>query len=382
MVAIPPNQVSLPQHDIQSFMRTLKPCVHSRFFALGFSRFPDTETQRRDSLIPERVSFRVDHFGMPPMKEISPGYRVLQVAFLSVTGAALSACTVTWPTPPAVLGPTPASLSTLRSHQSNKFTAIDTFNNGRTDYLLPNPNNKYIWAYGFLMPGHRYAIYNVLDVDKLTRSGSGTAEVTLKNGQMFKTSTLYMHIYRCSDIHTCQNTNLRDQKYFPFQQLSSRKIQQTINDPAHHRWATAFTYAFTDQNPFIPSGDGFGYVIENVKIVPGTAGLELRLRRMYAADSRVNEAYARASAKRKIAREQARRALVHNVAVDTRRMRKHIKIGTETNCGSVFELRLPMVGVQTPKGMQYIPLNNLYSPNVGCEFQHGLYVGPIYQFNY
>lgn len=33
-------------------------------------------------------------------------------------------------------------------------------------------------------------------------------------------------------------------------------------------------------------------------------------------------------------------------------MRKSIKVGTHTNCGPIFDVRLPMSGVQTTSGMQ------------------------------
>ena len=56
-------------------------------------------------------------------------------------------------------------------------------------------------------------------------------------------------------------------------------------------------------------------------------------------------------------------------------MRQAIKVGTQTNCGQVFDVRLPMVGVQTPVGIQYIEVNRLYSPGRGCTFVEGVYQG-------
>jgi hypothetical protein len=56
-------------------------------------------------------------------------------------------------------------------------------------------------------------------------------------------------------------------------------------------------------------------------------------------------------------------------------MRQTIKVGTQTNCGQVFDVRLPMVGVQTPVGIQYIEVNRLYSPGRGCTFVNGVYQG-------
>ena len=60
---------------------------------------------------------------------------------------------------------------------------------------------------------------------------------------------------------------------------------------------------------------------------------------------------------------------------DSVAMRQHIRVGTQTNCGQVFEVRLPMVGVQTINGMQFIDVSRLYSPNTTCRFVNGQYVG-------
>lgn len=56
-------------------------------------------------------------------------------------------------------------------------------------------------------------------------------------------------------------------------------------------------------------------------------------------------------------------------------MRKRVRIGTQTNCGQVFDVRLPMVGVQTMRGTQYIDISKLYGPDADCNFVNGVYVG-------
>jgi hypothetical protein len=57
-------------------------------------------------------------------------------------------------------------------------------------------------------------------------------------------------------------------------------------------------------------------------------------------------------------------------------MRKSIKIGDTTNCGAVFDVRLPMIGVQTSAGIQYIALKRLYGRSAPCRFVNGQYVAP------
>lgn len=63
------------------------------------------------------------------------------------------------------------------------------------------------------------------------------------------------------------------------------------------------------------------------------------------------------------------------VLAEAEQMRKNVRIGTRTNCGSVFDLRLPMVGIQTSVGMQFLPLDKLYGPSANCRFINGNYVG-------
>lgn len=45
-----------------------------------------------------------------------------------------------------------------------------------------------------------------------------------------------------------------------------------------------------------------------------------------------------------------------------------------TNCGRVYDVRKPMVGVQTPAGQMYIPLDQLRGPSSGCRIVNGQYV--------
>jgi hypothetical protein len=57
-------------------------------------------------------------------------------------------------------------------------------------------------------------------------------------------------------------------------------------------------------------------------------------------------------------------------------MRKHTHVGTMTNCGEVFDVRLPMVGVQTIENAQFIDVSRLYMPATDCLFANGVYAGP------
>jgi hypothetical protein len=89
------------------------------------------------------------------------------------------------------------------------------------------------------------------------------------------------------------------------------------------------------------------------------------------------EAAARQAREAAFAQEkQAREERLSKREDDAVAIRKAVRIGAETNCGTVFDVRLPMVGIQTSNGMQYIRLDRLYAAGAGCVFQNGQYVGP------
>lgn len=55
--------------------------------------------------------------------------------------------------------------------------------------------------------------------------------------------------------------------------------------------------------------------------------------------------------------------------------RNSIQIGSWTNCGQVYDVRKPMIGVQTMIGQQYIDINRLFPQGFGCHFKNGIYFG-------
>jgi hypothetical protein len=76
--------------------------------------------------------------------------------------------------------------------------------------------------------------------------------------------------------------------------------------------------------------------------------------------------------------ERARRQqeLQAKLLAEAVEMRKTIAIGTRTNCGLVFDIKKPMIGVQTMMGMQYIHVDQLWGPSSDCHFRNGVYTGP------
>ncbi len=104
---------------------------------------------------------------------------------------------------------------------------------------------------------------------------------------------------------------------------------------------------------------------------PEKAGLEKKLDDRQARWAQVQADVAKRREVQRAEQQAQERALER----ESLEMRKHIRVGTMTNCGQVFEVRLPMIGVQTINGMQFIDVSRLYSPNANCRFVNGQYVG-------
>ncbi len=104
---------------------------------------------------------------------------------------------------------------------------------------------------------------------------------------------------------------------------------------------------------------------------PGKAELVAKLDRL---DERWKQVLQRRE-QQQAAERAARQAREEAIQKEAAQMRARVRIGTQTNCGAVFEVRLPMVGVQTMNGMQFLPLSQLYGPSANCRFVNGQYVG-------
>ncbi|WP_150559459.1 hypothetical protein [Pandoraea bronchicola] len=67
-----------------------------------------------------------------------------------------------------------------------------------------------------------------------------------------------------------------------------------------------------------------------------------------------------------------RRAMLRDA---TNKLRQYPSVGTKTNCGPIFEVRLPQVGVTTIEGPKFVALADLYAPGVACYLVNGKYDG-------
>jgi hypothetical protein len=113
-------------------------------------------------------------------------------------------------------------------------------------------------------------------------------------------------------------------------------------------------------------GDRVSVVSESDR---GTIAGKLDAEQRALADQRIAMADER---QRAVADRRIRDQQIENEAVE---MRKTIRVGTHTNCGPVFDVRLPMIGVQTAIGMQFIEVTRLYGASADCHFENGIYQG-------
>lgn len=79
--------------------------------------------------------------------------------------------------------------------------------------------------------------------------------------------------------------------------------------------------------------------------------------------------------KKQAEKQLAFEAQERKIEAEAIQMRNKLRVGVQTNCGQVFEIRSPMIGVQTIVGMQFIDISRLYGPSANCRFVNGQYVG-------
>ncbi|MBI3775812.1 MAG: sel1 repeat family protein [Gammaproteobacteria bacterium] len=61
-----------------------------------------------------------------------------------------------------------------------------------------------------------------------------------------------------------------------------------------------------------------------------------------------------------------------------RTLRKTLKVGDETHCGLVVEVKSPIVKIQTKIGEHWIKIEQVYPPNsMSCDFANGAYKDPF-----
>lgn len=229
---------------------------------------------------------------------------------------------------------------------------------------------------GFEINGKLYNARDLVDVTSDDTIQRGVKKITahFKNGDVQSALAGYGWISErgeygyygpnwaaCSRQKRCHSWNV-------ISHVDSRasldQILTAIDDNQLHREpfteSSGLTYAADDRA--IPRSTAF------TRLTALTDAEREQLRAEIAAEQGRRDAYAEALQAVRLAKEAA-------IIAEAQQMRRTVRVGTRTNCGLVFEVRLPMVGVQTSIGMQFLPIDELYGPSVTCRFFNGNYIG-------
>lgn len=82
----------------------------------------------------------------------------------------------------------------------------------------------------------------------------------------------------------------------------------------------------------------------------------------------------RVEIEKRLAQEKERQLAA--VQQTTERLRKHLKIGDDTNCGLVIEVKPPIVKIQTMNGEYWMRIEQVYPTGIECRFVNGEYQAP------
>jgi hypothetical protein len=203
---------------------------------------------------------------------------------------------------------------------------------------------------------------NLKDIEAISASGDQrTATIALRDGTTQKMLAGQVRLQWCAQGYPCDwasdySTGTLDSGYSESRMLAgSRYASANIQLNERLFFLKGMTLTFLE-------GDEFTRVS--------------KLRADYWAGLGEQERAARVASQQR-AEEAAAAAKSREAALESEAeaMRRGVKIGTQTNCGPVFDIRLPLVGVQTSVGMQFIMLSRLYGPGAGCALLNGQYVG-------
>ena len=56
--------------------------------------------------------------------------------------------------------------------------------------------------------------------------------------------------------------------------------------------------------------------------------------------------------------------------------RKGLRVGDDSNCGMIIDIKPPIIKIQTQIGEKWIRLDQVYPPSTGCQFFNGVYQPP------
>jgi hypothetical protein len=270
---------------------------------------------------------------------------------------------------------TPAQeMESLKVYPDNRVGFVIKGSGKRTVYSYhDNPNE--ILAYRF-HTGSQYSYFNAIDIASIISDGNRNMPtvVTMNDGHSYKSNADSFGLFRCNTQKACSletggNIRYAEIKTINANVLFDRSISEDSINP--------YIYDSFPLSEFLPSRHS------STEINP--KGGQLYSKLVQQLDERMRHAkYAAGVIFDKKKEKQDREAVLRTerlrfIEQEAKNMRANAKIGTFTNCGQIFDIRLPMVGVQTTMGMQYLQLDLLYGQSVDCRFVNGHYDGITYR---
>lgn len=256
----------------------------------------------------------------------------------------------------------------LKVYPDNRVGFLIRMSDGKTVYSYhDNPNE--ILAYRFYT-GSQYSYINAIDIASIASGRNSPTVVRINDGTQYKSNADSFGLYRCDTQKVCALETGGSIRYAKIKTvytdvLSDRSISE--------KGAKPYIYESFPLSIFLPSRTS------SQEIKPQSGQLYTQM--MQQLDVRMRHANhagdeLRRQEHEKQTREVALRAeRMRLIEQEAKNMRANPKIGTVTNCGQIFDIRLPMVGVQTMIGIQYLKLDLLYGTSADCQFVNGQYVG-------
>ena len=265
---------------------------------------------------------------------------------------------------------------TPEEKEARQKATLNVYEDNRVWFKAGGNSPFYAWtkdpakAFALMINGR---IYNAKDISTISVSSenhSQTISVLLKSGETIKDSYKYGTWNVMWLICNAQKECPTEGSFYTSTPNSNigkflNSVHQNTLTP-NRDWGYQRPELITDSRS-IPTGGGL------ISFLTEAQGLQIQNKfgdegKQWA---KVQEEKAQQHEVKRLALE-ARAREIENEAVE---LRKRIRVGAKTNCGQVFELRLPMVGVQTIHGVQFIDLSRLYGPSAECRFRNGQYVG-------
>jgi hypothetical protein len=256
---------------------------------------------------------------------------------------------------------------------------FETFLNGHPNYYAWTKNDGDVIV--FKIKNHQYNAKDIASINFTPNKTGGAATVTvrLKSGEVIS-DTVVAYTGKNSAWLVCdRERNCPTGKY-----ISDNNYQNSMGGALEGVYVNEIENPRTIQVGQVTfSGNPKYNVMSDYRVIPsisdGTEEIRFldETKRVTIKNriSSLEKSYDDADNQRREEKKKADEERESKIKAETADLRKHVHVGSMTNCGEVFDVRLPMVGVQTTVGTQYINISKLYGPSAECLFVNGRYVG-------